>query len=257
MNKKIELKDEIKEMQTETLNKLKSLRLPGFVEEYRTQIENPNTELLSFDERFKLLVSREVNLRYDKKFNKFLRNAKLKYTDACFDNSLYDPSRNLDTNTIELLNTCSWIDSGKNLLITGYTGTGKSYYSNALAIAALKEFKTVKYVKANQLLLEYDALVNRASSEQIMEFIDEYNEVDLLIIDDFGLMSLDIEKCRFLFEILDCRERRRSTIVISQLPVSKWYELFTDRTYADACLDRLVTRAYRLEFSGPSLRKEN
>ena len=82
--------------------------------------------------------------------------------------------------------------------------------------------------------------------------IAEYS--DLLIIDDFGLMNLDVEKCRHLFEILDSRERRKSTVIVSQIPVKEWYDLFKDCTYADACLDRVLCKAYRLEFKGESLR---
>ena len=87
-----------------------------------------------------------------------------------------------------------------------------------------------------------------------LKLIEEFSTVDLLIIDDFGLMELDINKCRDLFTILDGREGRKSTIVVSQLPVSEWYSLFKNSTYADACLDRLLHRAYRLNFQGESLR---
>ena len=76
-------------------------------------------------------------------------------------------------------------------------------------------------------------------------------------MDDFGLMELDFEKCRYLFELIDAREGRKSIIVVSQLPVNSWYSLFKDNTYADACLDRLVFKAYRLEFNGKNMRNPN
>ena len=65
------------------------------------------------------------------------------------------------------------------------------------------------------------------------------------------------KKCRHLFEILDSREERKSAVFISQIPVipvKEWYDLFKDCTYADACLDRVLCKAYRLEFKGESLR---
>ncbi|WP_338082826.1 ATP-binding protein [Faecalicoccus acidiformans] len=74
------------------------------------------------------------------------------------------------------------------------------------------------------------------------------------IIDDFGLMDLDVEKCRYLLQILDARESRKSTIVASQIPVMDWYDMFKESTYADACLDRLLCHVYRLEFKGDSMR---
>ncbi|MFR3062838.1 ATP-binding protein [Holdemanella porci] len=75
-------------------------------------------------------------------------------------------------------------------------------------------------------------------------------------MDDFGLMNLDVEKCRHLFEILDSRESRKSTVIVSQIPVKELYDLFKDCAYADACLDRVLCKAYRLEFKGESLRNQ-
>lgn len=89
------------------------------------------------------------------------------------------------------------------------------------------------------------------------EYLDYVNQLagfDLLIIDDFGLMEMDLDKCRDLFEVIDSRESRKSTMFVSQLPVKAWYELFADSTYADACLDRMVHKAYRLELNGRNMR---
>ena len=71
------------------------------------------------------------------------------------------------------------------------------------------------------------------------------------------LEDLDIEKCRDLFEIIESRDCRKATIIISQIPVSGWYQLFGDSTYADACLSRMTSKAYRLEFPGRDRRVNN
>lgn len=234
--------------------KLKSMKFSGMAEELRKQLENPNSDLGSFIERFQKLVIAEWNLRYNKKFDRFLKQSNLPITSACFDEKLFEPSRGLDPFIIKQLNSCDWINEGRNLLITGMTGTGKSYYANAIGIAALKQFKSVKYYKASKLLLEFDSLRKIDDSKKMMDILESLCKVELLIIDDFGLMDLDVEKCRDIFEILDGRENRKSTIVISQIPVKDWYDLFKDSTYADACLDRLLYKAYRLEFKGKSLR---
>ena len=78
------------------------------------------------------------------------------------------------------------------------------------------------------------------------EYSNKMASYDLLVIDDFSLMN----KCRDLLEIIEARECRKSTIIIFQLPVDKWYPLFGDRTYADACLSRMTAKAYRLHFPG-------
>lgn len=254
LNSNREQADEQK-LYKELYEKLKTMKFSGMAEEFRCQNEDPNIESITFEERFNLLVTAEWNLRYNKKFDRYLKKAHLKYPDASFDESLYHPSRGLNKVLIDELNTCKWVDEGKNVLITGMTGTGKSYYANALGIASLKQFKTVQYIKASKLLTELEALRQLDDKVKLLNTIEQLSKVDLLIVDDFGLMELDVEKCRDIFEILDGREGRKSTIVISQIPISEWYDLFKERTYADACLDRLLYKAFRLEFKGDSLRK--
>ena len=67
-----------------------------------------------------------------------------------------------------------------------------------------------------------------------LDYLNKLTKLDLLVIDDFGLMDLDLDKCRDLFEVLDTRDGRKSTVVISQFPVSTWFDMFADSTYADA-----------------------
>jgi DNA replication protein DnaC len=77
----------------------------------------------------------------------------------------------------------------------------------------------------------------------------------LLILDDWGLDPLDAGARRDLYEILEERHGRRSTILTSQVPVDKWHEIIGSPTYADAILDRLVHNAYRIDLTGESLRR--
>ena len=87
-----------------------------------------------------------------------------------------------------------------------------------------------------------------------LEYINNMARLDLLVIDDFGLMDLDLDKCRDFFEVIDSRDNLKSTIIVSQLPVKSWYDLFVDNTYADACLDRIIHKAFRLELNGKNMR---
>ena len=232
-------------------NKLRSMKMSGMADSLEKQINDPNNDLRSFDDRVSEIITAEWDLRYSKKFNRFLKKATLKYPAADIDDSIYDADRFLDTGTIESLAACTWIEDGRNLLITGSTGSGKTYISNALCISALRKFLSVKYIKASTLIYELEQAQFKG---EYLNYTQKIAAFDLLVIDDFGLMELDIDKCRNLFEVIDSRDCRNSTMVISQIPVSNWYDMFKDNTYADACMDRIIHNAYRLEFNGRNMR---
>lgn len=235
-------------------NKLKSMRFSGMAQALEELLSDPNADLLPFREKVSKLVDAEWELRYNKKLNRFLKKATLKYPAADLDDTIYDPERQLNAHIIEELAKGTWIEQGRNLMITGQTGSGKSYLASALCVSALRKFKTVKYIRASQLIDD----LNRA------EALDTYREelavlvsYELLVIDDFGLMQLDLNKCRNLFEVLESRDPGKSTMVVSQFPVASWYDLFQEHTYADACLNRILHNAYRLEMNGKNMRNLN
>lgn len=232
---------------------LRKLRLPGMVAALEEQLRDPNADLKPFTQRFCQIVDQEWTMRYDKKFIKYLKQANLRFPTADLDDTIHDPARQLDVESITMLNTCSWIDEGRDLLITGKSSSGKTYLCCALAISALRQLKTVRYFKASRLIgLLADARLN----QQYFDFLDSLSKYDLLVIDDFGLMALDLDQCRDLFEVIDSRDGRKSTAVISQLPVQDWFDLFQENTYADACLTRLTDkrRSYRLVMNGRNMR---
>lgn len=112
-----------------------------------------------------------------------------------------------------------------------------------------------------QILLERYAYSEISGTSILIQryafYLNKLTKLDLLVIDDFGLMDLDLDKCRDLFEVLDTRDGRKSTVVISQFPVSTWFDMFADNTYADACLTRITDKhhTYRLEMNGINMRE--
>ena len=234
------------------LDRLYKFKLSHMAEALEGQFLDPNSELEDFHTRITKLVNYEWDQRQTTKFNKLMRKASLKYPNADFDESIYEPDRMLDTHTIELLQSCKWIDEPKNLLITGSAGAGKTHIANALCITALRQLRIVKYIRANTLLFESE---KARKLNESYEYVNTLSSYDLLVIDDFGLMELDMDKCRDLFEVIETRDSRKSTMIVSQLPVVKWWDLFKDNTYADACLSRMTSKAYRLECNGRDMRK--
>lgn len=235
----------------EICNKLKSMRFSGMAQALEELFADPNADLIPFREKVCRLVDAEWELRYTKKLNRFIKKATLKYPAADLDDTIYDPERMLDSRVIEELAKCEWVDQGRNLMVTGQTGSGKSYMANALCISALRQFRTVRYIRASRLI---DELGRAETLGTYRECLSQLAEYDLLAIDDFGLMQLDLNKCRNLFEVLESRDPHKSTMVISQFPVKSWYDLFQEHTYADACLTRLLNNSYRLEMNGKNMR---
>jgi DNA replication protein DnaC len=235
-----------------TLAKLDELKLTGMARAFAEQLEAsaPYAEM-SFEERLGLLVDREELERTNRRLDYRLRRAKLRQTAAIEDLDFRHP-RGLDKRLMSSLIGCSWIAEPRNLLITGPTGTGKTYIACALAHKACREGHTALYVRCSTLLRELE--LARADGSY-GKHLDRMAKTDLLLLDDWGLVPIGEVQRRDLYEILEDRCGLRATIVTSQYPVDSWHQLLGEPTLADAILDRLVHGALRIALSGDSMRK--
>lgn len=236
---------------------LQELRLPYMAADFEKRIRDPlyMGDVSNDPQQFvRDLVTEEHWRRIVQRTKTLRRKACLRYPDAVLDDALKDPERDLDTSLISLLSECRWVMDGQDLIITGMTGTGKTYLANALAGCALNHGLASRYMRAGDVLRELEAADTLGTLPDTLKKLSKF---DLLVIDDFGLMKLDLDKCRNLFELIDSRTTRLSTMIVSQIPVSGWYDLFSNATYADAVLDRLTHQAYRLQMNGPSMRRKN
>lgn len=190
--------------------------------------------------------------RMDARIKRSLKAADLRYPNAVIDESISDPERGLDVPAIKSLAECEWISEGQNLLITGLTGAGKTYLACALGVSALEHSMHVRYIPLGKLL---DDLAVHAANSTLNDAVDALAKPDLLIIDDFGLCDINHPGECNLLRVIDARDERKSMLIVSQLLVSEWYDLFPSPIYADAVLDRLTSRAHRIVMNGPSIRK--
>jgi DNA replication protein DnaC len=241
-----------KMLNEQTTEKLHSMRLSTMANEYRRQMESPDTAALSFEERFGMLVDAEWTSRQNSRLKKLLHAANLRLPGACLEDLDFDPVRKLDRGYVTRLAGCSWINEHRNLIITGATGTGKTYLACAFAYAACTQGFTAKYFRVNRLLTDLTIGRGDGSYDKLMR---DLKKTDLLILDDWGMAVLDPALGRDLLEVVEDRSGLKSTVISAQLPVHDWHDVFADSTVADAVLDRLVHNAYRFEILGPSKRR--
>ena len=234
-----------------TLDKLHALKLTGMAAALADQSVTPDITELSFEERLGLLVDREMTERENRRMTSRLRRAKLTHT-AILEDIDYRNSRGLDKGLIQSLSACQWVKEHLNVLITGPTGVGKTWLACALAHKACREGYTAHYVRLTRFLRE---LTIAKGDGQYPKLLANLAKVDVLVLDDWGLVKLSAENRRDLLEVLEDRHGRRSTIATSQLPIEEWHGVIGDATLADAILDRLVHNAYKINLRGESMRK--
>ncbi len=236
----------------QTMDKLNRMKLRAMEQEYRRQVELPANSALSFDERLAMMVDAEWLAKANKRLQRLLREANLREPSANLEDLNFDPKRNLDKATVARLAGCAWVSEGRNLIVTGATGTGKTYLVSAFGNAACRKNLKVRSLRVSRLLT--DLAIGRGDGSY-NRLLHDLKKPDLLILDDFGMASFDPVACRDFLEVVDDRHGRKSIAISAQLPVANWHSVFEDATIADAVLDRLVNNAHRIELKGPSLRQ--
>ncbi len=235
------------------IDQLKSLRLNGMAITLEEQMQLPDIASLSFEERLGFMVDRETSYRENRKLKTRLKNAKLKQS-ACIEDIDFRHPRGLDKSLMAKLFSCDWIKDANNLIITGPTGTGKTYIACALAQKACREGYSVHYIRIPRIFHDLNIAKGDGRYGKILK---DYAKTKLLIFDDWGLFKMTDESRHDLLEILEDRNSLSSTMVTSQFPVDTWHDLIGDPTLADAILDRLVHSAYKIELKGKSMRKNS
>lgn len=233
-------------------SKLKQLKLRGMHRSWQALWETKRLHELSFTDGIELLLQAEEEDRQNSRFDRLIRSAKFRYR-ASMEELDYDPKRGLDKGMISDLATCGYISKGESVLITGKTGSGKSFVASALGHHACARGYRVGYFNTQKFMVKIK--MSRLEGS-ILNFFDKIAKTQLLILDDFGLTHLEKQQQYDLMEVIEDRHGKFSTIISSQLPVDCWYDVISESTIADAILDRLVHTSYRIELkSDDSLRK--
>lgn len=231
----------------------KELRLPGMENCWRSLIETRRVDGMSLRDGLQLLLSAESEQRKENRNARLLKTANFRYQ-ATIVETQFDVSRGLDKNRVMELATCAYIKGGIPIIITGPAGTGKSWLATALGHQACMLGFKVRYYNIFKL---FEQIAMARMEGTLTKFFNRIADTDLLIIDDFGVRSLDKQQMLDFLELIEDRHAMKSTIIVSQLPVANWYDMMkSNSTAADAILDRIVHTAQRFELKGSSLRKK-
>ncbi|MBR9860951.1 ATP-binding protein [bacterium] len=236
-----------------TLEKMKQMKLYGMYEAFTTAIQSGMSNSLTQDQFIAQLVEHEHDDRKHRKYKRLVSNAKFRYN-ASLEDVIFSEHRNLNKLELLRLAECSFIDKAENVLITGSTGVGKSYLASALGYHACSLDYKVGYYNTSRLISSLK--LARAAGTYLRE-TNKIQRMDLVILDDYGLQSLDKDARMILMDLIEDRHERKSTMITSQLPVASWYEIIGEKTHADAIMDRLTHHAHRIELEGESLRKKS
>lgn len=239
-------------MMNTTLEQLRGLKLNGMAAGLYDQLSSTGMNGLSFEERMALLVEREVHWRSDKKRERLMKEARLKYPQAAIEDLDTRSGRSIDRKALMSLVLGDWIDSGHSVLITGPTGAGKSWLACALAQYACRRGHSALYQRVPRLGEE---LRIRHGNGTFGKWLIQLARTDVLLLDDWGMAAMDAHTRADLLEIIDDRAATKATIITSQLPIEHWHAWVGDATIADAMLDRLMQRHHRFTLTGESLRQ--
>lgn len=236
-----------------TLDKLRQLKFHGMAKAFEEQMGSGQYAKLDFEERFGLMVDREMSERENRRLQVRLARAKIRHHQACLEDIDYSPGRGLDRSLIGFLGACQWIRDHLNLLIDGATGSGKTFIASAFANKACREGFRVLCFRAPRLFEELTLAHGDGSYLKLMKSIAK---APLMVIDDWGLSKITDSQQRDLLEILEDRHGIQATLIASQIPSTKWHELMDNPTVADAILDRLIHNSHKIHLKGESMRKK-
>lgn len=236
-----------------TVFKLHEMKLSAMAQAFRNQLKTSSFAELSFEERFGLLVDTEWATRKSNQLLRLIKKADYAISNACVEDIEYHPDRHLDKGQIVRLSTCNFVQEYHNVIILGATGSGKTYISNALGMAASRNLYSVKYIRLPDLLNELAIARGDGTFRKVMK---QYKQVKLLILDEWLIFDLKESEARDLLEIVEQRHKRASTIFCSQFDVAGWYLKIGDPTLADAICDRIIYDSYTIIIKGDSMRKK-
>lgn len=235
-----------------TVEKMRRMKLKTMAGLYHQCLNRPDERSYTTDEFLTLLIDAEWEHRQKSRIDNLIKQAGFKLV-ASASNIDYQSSRNLDRNVVDRLLTLQFLSSAENIIITGPTGSGKSYLGQCLGVQACQMLHRTLYFPTSRFL---DNVKLAKLDGTYSKMIKSIGKAPLLILDDFLLAPVEQAGRSALLDLVEERYDKAATIIATQIPVAEWHGLIGESTVADAILDRLVYSSHRIELTGESLRKK-
>ncbi|TJX58885.1 AAA family ATPase [Soehngenia saccharolytica] len=235
---------------TKLLNNLETLKLEKFRSYLPNYIEEITKNQIPFTEALLHLTEKELDFRND-------RASKIQIAVSAFpfektlEDFDFDFQPSLNKAQLLDLESLRFLENKENILFYGSSGVGKSHLAVALGIAAAKKRYITYFISCHDLIMQ----LNKAHAENRLEAkLKHFSKYKLLIIDEIGYLPIDKQGANLLFQLINKRYEKNSTIITTNQPFSKWGEVFSDITLANAILDRLIHHSTIIKITGPSYR---
>lgn len=237
---------------TRLVGLLKELHLPAFRESYETLAEQARKDNLRYEEFLLLLTERESEERRKRRVERLLRQSHLplEKTLSEFDLKRLPPKVILK---VKSLLDGSFADRKENVLVFGNPGSGKTHLTCAIAQELVRQGRQVYFSTCSLLVQE---LLAGKRDLKLLRLLKKLAKYDTIVIDDIGYVQQNRDEMEVLFTLLAERYERGSVMLTSNLPFSKWENIFKDPMTTAAAIDRLVHHSVVLELNLQSYRLE-
>jgi DNA replication protein DnaC len=233
----------------ELVNKL---RLTGISDTLIARLDQAKASSLSYEELLMMLFQDELESRQQKTLFNRVKQAHFEEPKS-FDNFELSPYSTQAKQAIHTLMTGKCIKEKNHVIIMGPVGTGKTHLAQALGLLACQRQKKVCFIRTNDLL---HAFHQSRADETWGKLFKRYTKYDVLILDDFGLKTLSAEQSGDLYDLIAAMHINSMLIFTTNRKIEGWMEVFYDPIMANAALDRIVNKAYRVVLDGESYRKK-
>lgn len=244
------IKDKIKYDDEYIKNQLKSFKLVDIKEKYQEIIDQAIKDKLGYKEFLIKLIEIEEEGKKRRLAERLTLKAGFDFIKT-LDEVEYSFNKSINYQKIKELGTLSFMDRNENIIIIGPPGVGKTMIATGIGINACKAGRSVMFVNAKELM---DKLYDSMMKDTLKQTLKSLNKVELLIIDELSYLKMDKEKESIFFQVIRQRYEKSSLIITTNLPMSRWDEVFTGQLAATAILDRLVHHCHVLSITGDSFR---